>query len=36
VPGDNENARVSALITNGDKKIAEIQLKVFFEGREVL
>ncbi len=31
VPGDNENNRVSALVTHGDKKIAEIQLRIVFE-----
>jgi len=36
VPGDNENAQVSALVTNGDKKISEIQLKIVFENKEVL
>ncbi len=32
VQGDNADARVSALITRGDKKVAEIQLRVVFEG----
>ncbi len=31
VPGDNADARVSALITHKDKKIAEIQLRIVFE-----
>lgn len=35
-PGDNEDSRVSALVTHGDKKISEIQLKIVFEDREVL
>ena len=32
VSENSEEIRVSALITNKDKKIAEIQLKVIFKG----
>lgn len=31
-PGASEETLIKALVTNGDKKVAEIQLRVVFEG----